>query len=97
MEKIKLKFSPEIGEILSKDDLKNIFGGIGSGIDTGDDTGSNDGKSICSTTCRHNAQGVLSVGIMCKGGCRAVDEVSVTCIDTQVTKYCPPYDKTVEA
>ncbi|MFA6831632.1 MAG: hypothetical protein WCR36_05125 [Bacteroidaceae bacterium] len=91
MKKIKLNLYPEVGEVLSKNELKHIFGGIGSETASG----SNDGKVLCTTTCRHNAQGVLSISLLCEGSCQAINETSVTCSDTQATKYCPPYDKTV--
>jgi len=75
MGKLKLKMSSDIGDILTREELKRVFGGTGSG--------SGSGTTICSATCT----GSSSISLNCDGTCEAVADNYVKCTDEKGMTY----------
>ncbi|MFZ1237696.1 MAG: TIGR04149 family rSAM-modified RiPP [Prevotella sp.] len=83
MKKIKLEKVNEIGEVLSKKELKCIFGGDGSG----NSSSPSSPRTSCSTTCPPES-GMEGIAIECSGPCKAVDNEYVMCIGTDGFATC---------
>ena len=73
MDKIKISNLAKSQEALTKEELKQVLGGIKSGI-----SGLSIEETRCSTTCTDSEP----ISILCKGSCEAVPDNYVKCTDS---------------